>query len=46
MSAEAKREHSSVERGREGPQAGGDGTKKVTLCLVSCVIEKGEHVDK
>ena len=24
----------------------GDGTKKVTLCLVSCVVEKEEHVDK
>ena len=32
--------------GMEGPQAGGDGIKKVTLCLVSCVVEKGEHVDK
>ena len=35
-----------MEGGREGPQAEGDGTKKVTLCLDSCVVEKGEHVDK
>ena len=35
-----------MEGGKEGPQARECGTKKVTLCLVSCVVRKGDHDDR